>query len=138
MDKINLGELEKLLERISGPWRSMREGNQYLNDGAEVVGASRVDGLDRPWNPRYVIAPSDLEEVSRFRDDDADFIAAAPAAIRFLLSRLRTLEAALHELANAADNVGVRHFDTDTMSPEVEAMQAATLHARAALEGSGK
>lgn len=42
--------------------------------------------------------------------------------------------AALRNLANAADSVGVKFFDTDTMEPEVEAMQQATKAARAALE----
>lgn len=41
---------------------------------------------------------------------------------------------ALLNLANAADAVGVRFFDTDTMEPEVEAMQTATQAARAALK----
>lgn len=40
---------------------------------------------------------------------------------------------ALKNLADAADAVGVRFYDTDTMEPEVEAMQAATKAARAAL-----
>lgn len=40
------------------------------------------------------------------------------------------LLAALLNLANAADDVGVRFFDTDDMEPEVEAMQAATQTAR--------
>ncbi len=43
------------------------------------------------------------------------------------------LRAALLALANAADVVGVQFFDTDTMEPEVEAMQTATQAARAAL-----
>lgn len=37
---------------------------------------------------------------------------------------------ALEELADAADEVGVNHFDTDTMDPYVQAMQAATQAAR--------
>ena len=44
-------------------------------------------------------------------------------------------EDALTALADAADAVGVRFFDTDTMEPEVEAMQTATQAARAALGG---
>lgn len=40
------------------------------------------------------------------------------------------LLAALLRLANAADGVGVRFFDTDSMSAEVEEMQAATAAAR--------
>lgn len=44
------------------------------------------------------------------------------------------LETALRTLANAADDVGVKFFDTDTMDPVVERMQAATLAARALLD----
>lgn len=43
------------------------------------------------------------------------------------------LKAALERLANAADHVGVRFFDTDTMEPEVSEMQQATIAARRAL-----
>lgn len=48
--------------------------------------------------------------------------------------RIEKLEAALLALADAADVVGVQHFDTDTMEPEVETMQSATQAARAALK----
>lgn len=44
------------------------------------------------------------------------------------------LRAELLALANAADDVGVGFFDTDDLPPEVDAMQKATLAARAALE----
>lgn len=46
------------------------------------------------------------------------------------LRRARKAEAALLALANAADGVGVRHFDSDWLSDEVQAMKDATLHAR--------
>jgi len=36
----------------------------------------------------------------------------------------------LNALANAADDVGVKHFDSDCLPPEVEAMQDATSAAR--------
>jgi hypothetical protein len=42
---------------------------------------------------------------------------------------------ALRKLADAADDVGVKFFDTDTMDPLVEKMQAATEAARRALKG---
>jgi hypothetical protein len=48
-------------------------------------------------------------------------------------SDVERMRDALEKLANAADDVGVQFFDTDTMSPEVEAMQAATQEARALL-----
>lgn len=41
---------------------------------------------------------------------------------------------ALRVLADAADVVGVKYFDTDTMDPEVEAMQKATQAARSVME----
>ena len=37
---------------------------------------------------------------------------------------------AAQRLADAADAVGVKYFDTDELSPEVEEMQAATLALR--------
>lgn len=43
------------------------------------------------------------------------------------------LRAALRDLANAADAVGVRHFDSDDLPPEVDALQFATAAARLAL-----
>lgn len=43
------------------------------------------------------------------------------------------LRIALENLADACDCVGVKHFDTDTMDPEVTAMQEATLEARTIL-----
>ncbi|MCA3246077.1 MAG: hypothetical protein ING19_21155 [Azospirillum sp.] len=46
------------------------------------------------------------------------------------------LRAAAKALANAADDVGVSHFDTDSLSPEVRSMQSATLALRAALAGA--
>ena len=52
-------------------------------------------------------------------------------------ARVGQLEAALLTLADAADVVGVKYFDTDDMSPEVSAMQKATLEARAALGITG-
>lgn len=48
--------------------------------------------------------------------------------------RVKALEEALGALANAADNVGIAFFDSDDMPAETEAMQAATLDARALLK----
>jgi hypothetical protein len=54
------------------------------------------------------------------------------------IDRLRAENEALREaagkLANAADAVGIKHFDTDTFTPEVGRMLAATLDLRALLE----
>lgn len=64
---------------------------------------------------RIDTAPHHADEIERLRAINAELVAA------------------LERLANAADAVGVQFFDTDTMAPEVEEMQAATLAARAAL-----
>lgn len=66
-----------------GMWRSMRDGNQYLEASymptAKCVGASRIDGPKRPWNPHALIAfgfkPEEYEKV-RMTDADADFVCA--------------------------------------------------------------
>lgn len=47
--------------------------------------------------------------------------------------QIASLTQALANLANAADGVGVRFFDTDTMEPEVFEMQQATQAARAVI-----
>lgn len=80
-----------------GPWRSMREGNQYVGISAfepKLVAASRVDGIRRPSNP-YSAAHfgSDTKEpeVARFIDADADFIAAARTAVPALCAEVRRL-----------------------------------------------
>ena len=46
---------------------------------------------------------------------------------------IERLRAALERLCNAADDVGVRHFDHDSIPASVVEMQQATLAARAAL-----
>lgn len=46
---------------------------------------------------------------------------------------MSTVREALAELANAADDVGVRFFDADTIPAEVERMQRATIAARAVM-----
>lgn len=78
-------DLEPIKERLAaaspGPWRAMRDGNQYVGvelDGRKgknvihptgrgtLVGASRVEGLARPWNPWWVgdsTAPETQETV---------------------------------------------------------------------------
>jgi hypothetical protein len=43
---------------------------------------------------------------------------------------LSDMLAALRKLADSADDVGVKFFDTDTLDPLVEALQAATQAAR--------
>lgn len=73
----------KIANATPGQWRSMRDGNQYLDRGATLVGASRIDGLPRAWNP-WRIAP-DNQGVTRLRDEDADAIVAMRNSIDALL-----------------------------------------------------
>lgn len=51
-----------------------------------------------------------------------------------LVDLVTSLRHALQDLADACDGVGVKHFDTDDMSPEVALMQSCTQHARAILD----
>lgn len=81
-----------------GPWRSMRDGNQYIGTRymptAKCVGTSRVDGIVRPWNPHAYIAwgfPAEKFEVAQFLDADADFIAAAREAVPALCNAVERL-----------------------------------------------
>lgn len=50
-----------------------------------------------------------------------------------LISDLKLLRTILQQLADACDDVGVKHFDTDSVSHEVGVMQNATHLARRAL-----
>lgn len=59
-------------------------------------------------------------------------------ALRQARAEIAGLRAVTARLADAADRVGVAHFDTDDMSDEVTAMQSATLEARAALGHGGR
>ncbi len=116
-----------LSEATPGPWRSMRDGNQYLDTKymptAKVVGASRLDGPKRPWNPHRLIAfgfTPDEYETARFTDADADLIASAVNALPELLDKLeglkqelemaRTVVDAAHEFAQHHTMLGGR-FD---------------------------
>ena len=98
MTPAQLSTLEKLARgATAGPWRSMRDGNQYLGTRymptARCVGASRVEGLLRPWNPHAAIAfgqPATEHEVVRLLDADADYIAAcSPEVILALIAAVR-------------------------------------------------
>lgn len=101
-------EIEELRSRVTpGPWRSMRDGNQYINvemdprkgkntifpaGRGQLVGASRIAGLPRPWNPWWVgdSCSPETQETTRLRDEDADFIAAAPQMVDDLLASDKT------------------------------------------------
>ena len=93
---------ERAAKATPGPWRSMRDGNQYIETRylptAKCVGASRIQELPRPWNPHAAIAfgqTAESHEVSRFLDSDADFIAHARTDIPALCQEVRELRLAL-------------------------------------------
>lgn len=68
---------------------------------------------------------------------DVDRIRASTALMRLLdeaAAREKRLREAGIALANAADDVGVRHFDTDSLPLSVAKMQDATTAMRAALD----
>lgn len=105
-----LAEAERLLKDISndGNWQAWRSGNQGINISSQspfkgtLVGASEVKGLPRAWNPHFVgINVFSLPEefnVTRLRDEDADFIAAAPRLVRDLRSLITSQEARIAEI----------------------------------------
>lgn len=81
-------------------------------------------------DPRNEQLSADLQSLGWTRDVGNAALAEIHRG-RAVADRLR---AALERLCNAADDVGVRCFDTDTMEPDVEEMQAATMSARDLLE----
>ncbi|TAJ89696.1 hypothetical protein [Reyranella sp.] len=98
--------------------------NDHLCDMKEGWDDS-VTGFNEAW-----------DVVRAVLDDSSANLAAtmAMAAVRSPSPRDQACSAmlgALERLANAADDVGVSFFDTDTMSAEVSEMQAATERARA-------
>lgn len=96
LDTARLDEIEARANAATpGPWRSMREGNQRYGDSEQFFcGASRVDGLPRAYNTQYVIPAIHLEHVSRFKDEDADFIAHARDDVPALIAEVRRLRSA--------------------------------------------
>ena len=85
-------------EATPGPWCSARDGNQYIETSylptAQLVGASRIEEIRRPWNPHAYVSfgiTAEDHETARFLDADADFIAAAREAVPALLDEVARL-----------------------------------------------
>ena len=83
------------------------------------------EGHQAMW-PQMIRALAAIDEALGLPADGCNSLAQTLAAI----ARHRD---ALRDLANAADAVGVRYFDSDDPSDEVQAMQAATIFAREVL-----
>lgn len=90
---VDVGKLRALLAQATpGPWRSMRQGNQYLGTvympTAKLVGASVIEPIKRPWNPHAAI-PFGItalqHEQARFTDGDADLIVEVINALPWLI-----------------------------------------------------
>jgi hypothetical protein len=82
-----------------------------------------------------------IEQQPETVSDERDGAVAERSAARsehISPERRRGLEDAAKALADAADDVGVKFFDTDTMEPEVERMQKATLAVRALIPPSSE
>ena len=116
-----LSEIEaREAKATKGPWRSMREGNQYIGvelnprlgrsaagpRASKLVGASRIEGIERPWNPWWVGDPYSpkTEETVRLTDEDADFVAASRSDIPWLVSTVRELVAERDEWEKQAQH----------------------------------
>lgn len=114
-----LAELERLEGlATAGPWVVWRS-----HEGRTNV------SQDKEWN---FVCECGVAGDNKVRED-AEFIAVLRNHAKALIASARLVEemaAALKALANAADDVGVKFFDTDTMEPEVDAMQSATTTAR--------
>lgn len=126
----DLAELERLeREATPGPWQSLRDGNQYVKTmhlEAELVGASRIEGVLRPWNPHAYVAfgmKAEQHEIVRFKDADADMIAALRnnASALITLARLGMaardfLEkhgaTALGDMADMGDKIGAAALES--------------------------
>lgn len=140
MSVLDLEAIKKRAEAATkGPWRSMRDGNQYIGTKymptAKCVGASWVEGVVRPWNPHRLLAfgfPPEEYERARFLDADADFIAHARADVPALVAEVERLRAQLvnpelYAVALAVHGALGWGFDPNTVSPVMLSRAAAEL-----------
>lgn len=127
---VDLGAIEARANAATpGPWFSSRDGNQYINTRyihtAKCVGASRIDEIRRPWNPRQALAfgmPAEKHEVSRFLDSDADFIAHARQDIPALIALARSQAVEIERLRRALQNIRKRCFDDSEWARYIDAV----------------
>lgn len=103
-----------------GPWASLRDGNQYVETNyiptAKLVGASRISGVRRPWNPHALLAfgfrPEEYETV-RFVDADADLVAALRNAAPALIQAAREAFIFTGPIEEVMAEAGLTEADTD-------------------------
>lgn len=124
--KAKIERLEKLVY-VPGVWRCAKcdfrliQSNLNASDGTVTARDTPGDKCPNCASPLWRVTERQ-ERIEAMELAETGFIRAGKA------------EDALADLADTADAVGVRFFDTDTMEPEVEAMQKATLAAREVLE----
>jgi iron-sulfur cluster repair protein YtfE (RIC family) len=86
------------------------------------------------WKENEVV----ISLLKRENDAASDIIKALTRERDEARARVKVLEEALRELADASDTVGIAYFDTDDMPPNVVRMQQATIAARSALQEQSK
>lgn len=137
MPDLTREELAELLRKLAaanpGRWQSMRDGNQYIRTGymptSQLVGASRIDGPVRPWNPHAYLAhgfkPAEFETV-RFTDEVADLVAALVNAAPQLIAMAEHMEELRAELGLTRTNL-VRAFTDKASARELPTSKLAQL-----------
>lgn len=117
----------KALVYVPGVWRCAKcdfrliQSNLNANTGTVTARDTPGDKCPNCQSPLWRVTERQ-ERIEAMELAETGFVRAGKA------------EDALQALADAADELGVRYFDTDTMEPEVEAVQKATLAAREVLE----
>jgi hypothetical protein len=104
---------------------------------AEALVPFAVAAVQAAAQVRAAEAQTDAAELARLRAAEADFHMEyrlkCDVENKAQAQELERLRAVLLVLANAADAVGVAHFDSDDLPPAVQALQNATTAARMAL-----
>lgn len=126
----DVARLEPLVH-VPGVWRCAKcdfrliQSNLNASDGTATARDTPGDKCPNCHSPLWRVTERQ-ERIEAMELAETGFTRAGKA------------ENALQDLADSADAVGVRFFDADTMEPEVEAMQRATLAAREVLEPNTK
>ncbi len=89
---------------------------------------------DKRTSAAYLVYDKNNDFLSDYTSDEvAAYLEKAVNSYEADQEKIKKLVEALQNLADAADLVGIHHFDTDSMDADVEDMQNATESARAIL-----
>ena len=98
-----------------------------MNQPASPLSTEELADLRSELPTVTMINPEGINHSGKHPDMvNADIVRRLLATISSLMAERKRLRSALERLADAADAVGVAHFDTDTMEPPVVEMQEAT------------